>query len=174
MSKVTSTPEACGHAHRAGVEPLDQMRPHDSGLLVRRWAGFPTHGCDLDGEMGRLRYEVIWGVAPELRQVAPDGRPVPPDVGVAVEDLEVVLHLAQPIRRKRGPAEPVRRHQLGRDAIEDPGELVDTTETGELRVDVDVDEAWGNRQSTCIDHPRGVRPSQAVDRHDTAAGDPDI
>ena len=62
--------EARGHAHRAGVEPLDQMRTHGLRLVVGWRAGLPTHGGDLDGEVRRLRYEVVWDAALEYAQVA--------------------------------------------------------------------------------------------------------
>ena len=91
----------------------------------------------------------------ELRQVAGHRRPVPADVWVAIEHLQVVLHLAQPVWRQRGPAEPVGRHELCSDALEDSGELVHASEAGQLGVDVYVDEARRHHQASRIDHAPG-------------------
>ena len=72
------------------------------------------------------------------------------------------------------PAEPVGRRELGGDAIEHAGELVDAAQPRQLRVHVDVDEAGGHDQAGRVDDLVRAGAVDAVDRGDAVTGDADI
>ena len=121
-----------------------------------------------------LRHEVVGNPVAEDREIVRDRGPVPTDVGIAVENLQVVLHLAQPAAPQRRPAETVRRHQLGRDAVEDSGELVHSAKPRQLGVDVHVDEPRGDDLAFRVDDPPGRGALDAVDGGHLSVHDADV
>ncbi len=121
-----------------------------------------------------MRHKVVRDATLEDCEVASDGRPVPTNVCIPVEGQEVVLHLSQPSRREAGPAKAVRRHELAGDAIEDPSELIHTTESRQLRMDMDVDEAGGDSQALRVDGSSCSRTLKAADRGHTISHDANV
>ena len=166
--------EARGHAHGPRLEPVDQAVCHRGHLLRGRRLCPPPHRPGLDRKVRCLRHEVVGNPVAEDREIVRHAGPVPTDVGISVENLQVVLHLAQPIRLQRRPAEAVRRHQLRGDAVENTRELVASAKSRQLGVDVHIDEPRGDDPAFRVDDTPGGGVRDAVDRGDLSTNDADV